>query len=81
MSEEFICCGEIHKDIEIRIRKDERRKIYEQLKPYEWSGLHTDDEDDWAVMTRACPFCFNAKSNGHKESCLFKKLKDEFDGS
>ena len=59
------------------IRKDERKKIAKILKPFEWSGLHTDYEDSWAVMTRACPFCYNAKDDGHKPKCVFVKLRGE----
>jgi hypothetical protein len=39
------------------------------LKEMEWSGFHTDYEDSWSVMTIACPYCMNAKSDGHKPDC------------
>ena len=46
-----------------------RENVLELMKELEWSGFHTDYEDSWGVMTRACPSCFNAKKDGHKESC------------
>ena len=59
------------------IQKQEQSRLFKLLEPYEWSGFHTDYEDSWAVMTRACPFCLNAKEDGHKESCLLKSLRAE----
>lgn len=46
----------------------------ELLKEMEWSGFHSDDEDSWAVMTRACPVCMNRMDKGHKDSCRLKEL-------
>lgn len=46
-----------------------REEVLELLKELEWSGFHTDYEDSWGVMTRACPSCFNAKVDGHKPTC------------
>lgn len=53
---------------------EERAKLLKLLEPFEWSGMHTDYEDSWGVLTRACPFCFNAKKDGHKPDCLFIKF-------
>jgi hypothetical protein len=39
------------------------------LKKMEWSGMHTDYEDSWGVMTYACPCCMNARKDGHKPGC------------
>ena len=50
------------------------REAIEVLKELEWAGHHTDYEDSWAVMTRACPYCMNAKRDGHKETCKLKEL-------
>jgi len=55
----------------------ERKRIMKVFEPFEWSGSHTDYEDSWAVMTRACPFCFNAKKDGHKPDCAFVKFMDK----
>ena len=63
-------------DRDAAIRKDERKRIFKLLEQFEWSGLHTDDEN-WAVMTRACPLCFSAKKDGHKTDCLFVMLRGE----
>jgi len=49
-------------------------KMLQLLKDMEWSGLHTDYEDSWAVMTRACPVCMNDKRDGHKPTCRLKEL-------
>ena len=59
------------------IREKECERILNLLKPFEWSGFHTDYEDSWAVMTRACPFCMNAKSDGHKPTCLLLSMRGE----
>jgi hypothetical protein len=45
------------------------KKVVDVLKELEWSGCHTDYEDSWAVMTIACPSCFNDKKDGHKKNC------------
>jgi hypothetical protein len=45
----------------------------EILKQLEWAGHHTDDEN-WGVITIACPYCMNAKKDGHKENCKLAKL-------
>ncbi|HPE06090.1 MAG TPA: hypothetical protein PLW50_00015 [Smithellaceae bacterium] len=59
-----------------QIAKAERERILKLLEPYEWSGSHTDYEDSWGVMTRACPFCFNAMDDGHKKDCVLESLRD-----
>lgn len=70
-------CGKYACERDEHIRKDERKRIVKLLEPFEWSGLHTDYDDSWAVMTRSCPLCFNAKKDGHKPKCLFVELKGE----
>lgn len=56
-------------------------KVKELLKELEWSGLHTDYEDSWGVMTRACPSCFNAKDDGHKTDCKLNFVLKELENS
>lgn len=46
-----------------------KEQVLQLLRDLEWSGSHTDYEDSWGVMTYACPCCFNAKEDGHKEDC------------
>ena len=52
---------------------DKLERCVQLLKDIEWSGLHTDDEN-WAILTRACPVCMNAKSVGHKCGCQLAEL-------
>jgi hypothetical protein len=52
---------------------DKGERAIELLKKIEWSGLHTDYEDSWSVITKACPVCFNAKTDGHKLNCELKE--------
>jgi len=59
------------KDLAALIHKDGRKKIFTLLESFEWSGFHPDYE---AVMTRVCPFCLNAKGDGHKADCVFKSI-------
>ena len=47
------------------------------LREIEWAGFHTDYEDSWAVMTRACPYCLNAMVDGHKAWCELKRIIEE----
>jgi len=53
---------------------DQRAEMIAVLRSMEWSGSHTDYEDSWGVMTRACPFCFNAKDDGHKPTCKLVEM-------
>ena len=52
---------------------DRLERAIQLLKDIEWSGFHTDDEN-WAVLTRACPVCMNSKSVGHKCGCQLAEL-------
>jgi hypothetical protein len=54
--------------------QSKRDKVLELLTELEWSGLHSDYEDSWGVMTVACPSCFNEKRDGHKESCKLNAI-------
>jgi len=58
-----------------KAKAEEREKVLKLFEPFEWSGSHTDYEDSWGVFTKACPFCFNAKVDGHKSTCLFESLR------
>ena len=46
-----------------------QKKVLELLKELEWAGNLTDYDESWGVITTACPWCRNAKRDGHKESC------------
>jgi len=52
------------------------QRAIQLLKDMEWCGLHTDDEN-WGVITIACPCCCNAKSEGHKSGCQLAELIEE----
>lgn len=72
-----VVCAEVRSHLlETELQK-ERKRIIKLIEPFEWSGSHTDYEDSWGVMTRACPFCFNAKKDGHKPACLLVSLRGE----
>lgn len=47
---------------------DKGQKAINLLKKLEWRGTTTDDEN-WGVLTTACPCCMNSKEQGHKSGC------------
>jgi hypothetical protein len=48
---------------------DFKQDMLELLKELEWAGNLTDYDESWGVITIACPWCRNAKKDGHKENC------------
>jgi hypothetical protein len=49
------------------------QRAIQLLREMEWAGFHTDNEENWAVMTIACPCCMNSKRDGHKPGCKLKE--------
>jgi hypothetical protein len=56
------------------MNREIQMRAIQLLKDLEWAGLHTDYEDSWGVITRACPACLNAKVDGHKCGCQLAEL-------